>query len=192
MQKGKTRGLPCRRKLKLSLCLFVLLCTACAQFEQKSKTLTILSYNVEALFDSEDNGNEYKDYSVAKGSWTETLYRKRIANLVSAILCLCPDKPDILLLQEIENERVLTDLAEALGGYAEQIAAPQGSGSITVGILSKYPLTGATAHQYQFGIRQNASARLLLEVRLDLDGVPVVLLNAHWKSKKEGDRKSVV
>lgn len=146
----------------------------------------MLSYNVEALFDPVDDGNEYKEYSVAKGSWTEALYRKRIANLASAIVSLCPNKPDILLFQEIENERVLSDLADALGSYVAQIAAPQGLGSITVGILSKYPIIGATAHQYQSGARQSASARLLLEVHLDIEGIPLVVLNAHWKSKKEG------
>lgn len=166
--------------------LFFFACTACAQIDAKPERIALMSYNVQALFDPVDNGNEYKEYSVAKGTWDEERYHIRLENISSAILAVCPEKPDILFVQEIENERVLKDLAEQLGGYAECVAAPRGSGSITVGILSKFPITMVKTHQYQTVAKIKPSLRLLLEVQLDIYGVPVIVLNAHWKSKKEG------
>lgn len=171
----------------LFLCHVLLLTfTACTHIEPKAETITLMSYNVEALFDPVDHGNEYKEYSVARGTWDEARYKIRLANIAAAILAVCPQKPDILFVQEIENERVLKDLSVSLGGYAFNFAAPQGGGAITVGILSKYPVIKLRTHQYQTSATVTRSVRLLLEAQLDIHGVPMLVFNAHWKSKKEG------
>ncbi len=162
------------------------LLTACAPIDTKTETLTLMSYNVEALFDPVDNGNEYKEYSVAQGTWDEARYKIRLANIASAILAECPQKPDILFVQEIENDRVLQDLSESLGGYSFNIAAPRSGGAITVGILSKYPIVKVKTHQYQTSSTVKPSVRLLLEAQLDIHGISLLVFNAHWKSKKEG------
>ncbi|HOT58362.1 MAG TPA: endonuclease/exonuclease/phosphatase family protein [Spirochaetia bacterium] len=188
IRKRKVASHSLRRPLAIVLLVMVQLSffAACTHFETKTETLTLMSYNVEALFDPVDNGNEYREYSVARGTWDDARYKIRLANITAAILAECPQKPDILFVQEIENDRVLKDLSESLGGYAYAIAAPRNGGAITVGIMSKYPITTVKTHQYQTSATIKPSVRLLLEAQLDIRGIPLVVLNAHWKSKKEG------
>lgn len=189
-RKKKRGALPYSRgksfKLLFLVHVFLSALTACAHIETKPETLTLMSYNVQAFFDPVDNGNEYKEYSVARGTWNEARYKIKLANITSAILAECPQKPDILFVQEIENDRVLRDLSESLGGYAFSIAAPGGKGAITVGILSKYPVVKVKTHQYQTSATVKLSVRLLLEAQIDIHGIPLIVFNAHWKSKKEG------
>ncbi|HTX71488.1 MAG TPA: hypothetical protein VMC79_01555, partial [Rectinemataceae bacterium] len=75
---------------------------------ERCRSLTILSYNVLSLFDPVDEGSEYPEFSVASGSWNESLYRTRLENLARVVLdCSAGHDtargPDLLCLVEIEN-----------------------------------------------------------------------------------------
>ncbi|MCG9971287.1 endonuclease/exonuclease/phosphatase family protein [Christiangramia crocea] len=77
---------------------------------------TIAFYNVENLFDTEDNPETFDDDRTASGkdAWTEEKYQKKIEN-ISRVLSeigtdVNPEPPAILGVCEIENRKVLEDL----------------------------------------------------------------------------------
>lgn len=74
-----------------------------------SQTIKIATYNVENLFDGQNNGNEYKDFKVGKSSWNEQSYIEKLSRIKDVILKI---DADIIALQEIENESVLKKLTE--------------------------------------------------------------------------------
>lgn len=182
----------------LSLVLVPLLiasCTRCTTTRAASGGATVMSYNLQTLFDPVDQGGEYKEFRVSTGAWNQELYRARLAALASAILSSPPPEgwaggrvgPDILVVQEAENARVLRDLADELGGYRHIASSPDEDAVLACGILSRYPFTAIKAHR----IRQPEAApssvpRFMLEVELNLDGRQLVIIVAHLKSKLGG------
>ncbi len=162
-------------------------CTSCELEAGSPRSLSVMSYNLMTLFDPVDQGGEYQGFSVAKGEWDESLYRLRIKNLASAILAAQPGGPDILALQEIENERALRDLADALGGYAQLIKPTDEESTLGCALLSRYPALMARSHRAMPASSPTSSVpRNLLEARFDVDGRPLLIFVAHWKSKLGG------
>ncbi|HAE23005.1 MAG TPA: hypothetical protein DCG47_11870 [Spirochaetaceae bacterium] len=162
-------------------------CSSCELEAGSPRSITIMSYNLMTLFDPVDQGGEYQGFSVAKGEWDESLYRLRIKNLASAILAAQPGGPDILALQEIENLRALKDLAEALGGYAQLIKPRDEEAVLGCALLSRYPVRSLRSHRAMPPSGVSASVpRNLLEAEFDLDGRPLIVYVAHWKSKLGG------
>ncbi|HQF74338.1 MAG TPA: hypothetical protein PK786_10650 [Treponemataceae bacterium] len=83
--------------------------------------LTIATWNAQLLFDGADNGCEFSEYSVRENRWSEEKYETRLDRLCEGLL-LCgstagmgPDSaPDIIVLQEIENEYIVHDICNRL------------------------------------------------------------------------------
>jgi endonuclease/exonuclease/phosphatase family metal-dependent hydrolase len=162
-------------------------CSSCELEAGAPRSLSIMSYNLMTLFDPVDQGGEYQGFSVAKGEWDESLYRLRIRNLASAILAAEPGGPDILALQEIENQRALKDLAEALGGYAQLIKPVSEEAPLGCALLSRYPARGVRSHRAMPPAAASASVpRNLLEAEFDIYGRHLIVYVAHWKSKLGG------
>ena len=150
-------------------------------------TITIMSYNLQTLFDPVDQGGEYEDFSVANGCWNEELYRLRIAALASAIVAAVPGGPEVLVVQEVENRRVLEDLAGAAGGYPYLALSSAEEATLACGLASRLPLLAVRAHRYRTSDGGSASVpRYLLECELDAGGQVLYVLAAHWKSKLGG------
>ncbi len=155
-------------------------------------SVVLMSYNLQTLFDPVDQGGEYPEFSVDSGAWSESLYRVRLTALASAILAGGTGAaPDIIVVQEAENERVLRDLASAAGGYPYIVASPDEDSSLACGILSRWPPVSAKAHRARSpdGTPPSA-ARYILEVELDVDGRRLVILAVHLKSKLGGDAET--
>ena len=74
-------------------------------------TITIVSYNVENLFDMVDNGDEYPEYKPNRSNWTNNTYQIKCANIASV---LAQVNADIAVLVEVENENALSGLLSAL------------------------------------------------------------------------------
>ncbi|HAP44779.1 MAG: hypothetical protein A2087_02635 [Spirochaetes bacterium GWD1_61_31] len=168
-------------------CWLLCACTACGlpAGQAQSVTVSIMSYNVMTLFDPVDDGGEYGEFSVRSGDWDEVRYRQRLRSLSEAILAIVPGGPDILVLVEIENERVLADLASLLGGYSAQVMAPDEPAILACGLLARFPLTSARAH-LAGGAVATSVPRYMLEAEFAVQGEPLVVLAAHWKSKLGG------
>jgi len=161
------------------------------------KEICLVSYNVHNLFDAVENGNEYAEFRPSKGKWTEELYSKRLANAAKAVQIAARDEsvsknqkavPDILCVQEIENEKVLIDLATQFGKGAYRywaLAGPEQS-IIHTGVLSKFPIMSMRTHAVEdswgFG-----PTRDLLELEFDCGSLGnIAMFACHWKSKIEG------
>ncbi|TBW27856.1 endonuclease/exonuclease/phosphatase family protein [Gramella sp. KN1008] len=87
-----------------------------AQEKREYQIATIAFYNVENLFDIEDNPETFDDDRTAGGKdvWTAEKYTRKIENIsrvLSEIGCdVNPEPPAIIGLCEIENSKVLEDL----------------------------------------------------------------------------------
>jgi len=154
--------------------------------------ILIMSWNVLSLFDPVDDGDEYAEYSVDRGTWSEAKYRARLDALAEVILRAGdsgrrgPPGPDILCLVEIEKKSILDDLAKgplARCGYRHRAFAKAEGSAIGLGILSRLPLEGARAWGLDLG---GGRERPILEARFSKSGQPFAVLVNHWKSKLEG------
>jgi endonuclease/exonuclease/phosphatase family metal-dependent hydrolase len=152
--------------------------------------LSVLSWNVQALFDGESSGSEYSDYAETAG-WSAEKYEARINAIAKGISQAPQGFPDILALVEIENPRTLQDMAESLaslgGGkarYRHSFFANVSGMSLGIGVLSKLPLIRQAAHS--FAGQAEATPRPVAEVWVEAGGAPLALFICHWKSKLEG------
>jgi len=151
-----------------------------------------MSYNLQTLFDPVDQGGEYEEFRVATGAWSEALYRTRVEALASSILASGipgsrDGRPDVVVVQEAENARVLRDLAEAAGGYKYIASSPAEDASLGCGILSRFPFAALKAHRVRAPDDGPSSVpRFMLEAELDADGRRLVVIAAHLKSKLGG------
>jgi len=108
-----------------------------------SNTLAVVQWNLENLFDADDDPENEGDDEFTPHSWrhwTEDLYRIKL-NHVAGVLAEADG--DILCLQEVENRRVVDDLAGVLrtefGRHYEYILHREGSDhrGIDVAVLTK-------------------------------------------------------
>jgi len=159
---------------------------------EKSDSIAIMTWNVQALFDGVDEGTEYDEYR-GSADWTTEKYRGRL-NIIAGAIGTMERKPDIIALQEIESAQVTADLAAALSaqGYGWTHFAHIPGMSLGVGLLSRYPLTGARSHSVN--IDGDIAPRPMLEVRINTaahasgdetgaGGSSLALFVCHWKSK---------
>ncbi|MCL1928397.1 MAG: endonuclease/exonuclease/phosphatase family protein [Treponema sp.] len=185
----------------LFLILLLLGCSF-AQSETGTDHLTIVSWNVQNLFDGIDNGLEYNDFKNNAG-WNNEKYQARLQNISAALKGESGIKPDILALIEVENEGVIRDLADSsclnyswsfFAGtpvYPADIWQNDDSPQtipIGIGVLSALPFTEARVHSFHSG--NDNIPRPVVEVWVDTGSGPLVLLVCHWKSKREGEKKT--
>jgi endonuclease/exonuclease/phosphatase family metal-dependent hydrolase len=171
-------GRPLRLFLPLLFFLSSLSCTS---------GLTIMSYNVENLFDDVDDGTEYPDCDPGRGSWTAESFALRVQTIAEVVRRSVPGGPDILLLQEVENGNALAALRDrglAGMGYAHAVLVPKKGLAATVAVLSRLPV--ARVRTWQVGPFGGAAVRDVLEVELTEGGRTLHLLVNHWKSRIEG------
>jgi len=165
---------------------FVLGCMAflgCACACGAPDTLVVASWNVENLFDTEDDpANEGDDGFTPRGwmRWTAARYALKIEHLADIIFQM---RPDVLCLTEIENRRVLDDLVKALKerhAYALPAVmhrdSPEKRG-IDVAMLSKVAPASTN------WLRTAAGQREVLACGFAFDGKPLTVLVNHWKSQ---------
>jgi predicted extracellular nuclease len=146
------------------------------------ETLAVASWNVENLFDTEDDpANDGDDAFTLEGwvRWSERRYALKLAHLAEIIVQM---KPDILCLVEIENRRVLEDLQRTLReGHAYDMPfilhreGPDPRG-IDVAMLSRH---AAAATNWIVG----AATREPLACTFEVGGRRLTVVVNHWKSQ---------
>jgi endonuclease/exonuclease/phosphatase family metal-dependent hydrolase len=153
--------------------------------------ISIMAYNVMTLFDANDEGGEYEEFSVARGLWDEQKYKTRLDSVAEAVFAYDTGSslpgPDILCLEEAENARVLEDLrtgALAKARYPYSAAAEREGGPFANCVLSRLPICATAAHSATLGDRK--AGRDILEVEFDAGGTRLVIFICHWKSKVDG------
>lgn len=172
--------------LHIALFFILLSCTACPldPFARDEGSLTLMSYNLQNLFDDVSQGSEYPEYDPANGTWGRDAYDAKLAELAAVIRRVEP-KPDLILVQEAENSRVLERLSAEylpLDSY-DFAAAPQSEGAAAqTGLLSSLPIRTLRCHRAGGGDGE----RHILELELLIDGERFVIFNSHWKSRIGG------
>lgn len=155
-------------------------------------SLYIVSWNAQTMFDGKDDGTEYSDYRLESG-WTEEKYRARLTSFAGAVTGAVKNAaggiPGILAMIEIENARVLEDIAAMPGmDYPWTFFAAAPGSSLGVALMSRFPIIDAKTHSaYSEG---NASPRPAAEVWIDVNGKKLALFICHWKSKLGGGRET--
>jgi len=173
------------------ICVFLIF-SGCTIYEPKTeeeektqdRTITLMTWNVNNLFDGEDNGYEYDEF-LQSAEWSTEKYLGRI-NTISAAIDTVDPQPDIIILQEIESLKILEDLANSMtGSYTSSHFANSPGAALGVGILSRFPLTETRVHSIT--VDSKTTPRPVLEARIKTDEDSFVVFACHWKSKLGGD-----
>ena len=185
------------------LCLYfaVFVSGSCAS---ESRSVRIISWNVQTFFDAHTCGTEYKEFRVSGGAWNREKYERRLENLCGFI----KEHPaDIYVFEEVENEAVLQDIVNLCAGFSvfsqsrpQAVFAFDEGGSLGIAVLSRLPIREAAVHQIGVSALIDAQGALqrvsqpqlrpLLELYAEKGGRPFVLFACHWKSKSGGAHKS--
>ena len=145
-----------------------------------ASSIKIVSYNVENLFDMQKSGLEYRDYKPNRHNWTEHIMQKKLNNISKVI---CEMDPDIIALQEVENDNILSKLQQRLKKvgckYSYRAITNSKNTPIHNALLSKIKIdkkSDLLIHRY-------GRYRSILEVDLATNPKLKIFVN-HWSSKK--------
>lgn len=190
--------------------LFLTIITLTVSFGQNSKTYkinTIAFYNVENLFDFEDDPLTFDDDRTPNGKdhWTEEIYNAKLKNMAQVISEIGNEvtgtTPAIIGLCEIENRRVLEDLVnqEPLLNKNYGIIhfdSPDRRG-IDVALLYRkniFTPTQYKAHELIIYDNDDSSKRVFTRDQLVasgmLDGEKIHFIINHWPSRRGGEERS--
>lgn len=152
--------------------------------------VTVMSYNVCGLFDAVSDGTEYATRDA--DAYSEESFRGKCSVIAGAIRRSVPGGPDIVALQEIENEGVLRTLRDdwlrGLGYHWYAVAGGPPSAT-RVGVLSRFPIVSARSH-LPASAADASLQRAILEVECRAHGVALHVFDNHWKSKIGGVRQT--
>ena len=147
----------------------------------------VASYNVENLFDDIKNGSEYESYIPGIHNWTSRMAEIKLNHTAEA---LCELDADIVGLQEIENQTVLSRLQKRLKRvgcpYPYASMTHKKSTTIQTALLSRYPISRERELQVNYSRRD----RNILEAVVTVDGHKLIFFVNHWKSKSRNGAES--
>ncbi len=148
--------------------------------------ITVMTYNVQNIFDAADDGSEYAEFDPSAGVWNEVLYNTRLVRLSETIKGIVRGGPDIIALQEIENGRVAEDLIALYlkgMGYSYYAFTDKEGSAVQLAVISRFPISCARVHDQYSG---NTLLRPVLEADIETDMGRLYLFNNHWKSRIGG------
>ncbi len=158
------------------------------------KPVTVMSYNVENMFDVFDD-----PYTEDEG--TDVKKRSEIVTIAKAIALA---DADVVVFQELENEHMLQGMVDTFladKGYKYIACQRTNSGrGINLGVISKLPIKRLTSHRFKTLTHPDAPdrawkfARDAMQVTIDVDGQELHLFNVHLKSNssRPGDTNSAL
>lgn len=159
--------------------------------------LSIVSWNVQTFFDSTKNGDEYYEFRSSKSPWNEQMYLKRLDNLCAIISKV---KSDVLVMQEIENEKIIFDISNRFNNgfgknnclYKYFSFGKNEQSCIGIAILSKYEIRNVKFHNVDIKTEsvEVPSMRPIVELEIVVGNKIVRLFANHWKSKSGGEIES--
>ncbi len=169
--------------------------------KQKKNSSTIAFYNVENLFDTQDNPKTADDDFTPKGKkkWTYKRYNAKIKKLSSVISQLGLNKskypPAIVGLVEVENAKVVSDLANSSSlkkhhyGFVHH-NSPDERGIDVALLYNKIAFELIDSEIYPVYLLDEDGdrdyTRDILKVSGNLHGELVHILVNHWFSRREG------
>ncbi|AFG36564.1 endonuclease/exonuclease/phosphatase family protein [Spirochaeta africana] len=173
-------------------------CTAagCAILGFDTGRITIMTYNLHNLFDDVVDGSEYSEFCPERGGWDTASYHRRLEDfgrVIRGVRGTYGHGPDIVVLTEVENQRVVEDLRSRVLGerrYPAALATAVPGNAIQIGLLSRFPVLDVRLHAvYPTDGRR---IRPILEAVLQLPdtGDELHLFACHWPSKIGGEAET--
>lgn len=154
--------------------------------------ISIMSYNVENLFDPIPNPH-YNDDDFTPGGkyrWTEKRLHQKLYNLSKVITSVQNEDgskcPDILGLQEVQNGRILklwNDEYLQECEYQSLIINQNGPDQrgIKVALMSRFELESTPRSHYIY-----RGTRFIIEATFEIDSELLTVFVNHWKSRAGG------
>lgn len=156
-----------------------------------AREFTLVSYNVHNLFDDRDDGTEFAGYRPGSDSWSSVEFHTKAERTADALRRIAGGgHPDIVALQEIENEHALGVLLREYlprSGYRWFVMPPAGGSAFRVAAVSRFAVRSARVHAFWYLWRPQ---RDVLELELDIHGRALTLLVNHWPSKRGGAERT--
>lgn len=178
------------KQIRIGIALITLLAATSFSRAETAPEIVLFTWNVENLFDWEDDpANPGDDEFTPKSwqEWTESRYRQKLTNLAEVIAM---SKADFVGMQEIENRRVLEDLTQVLREvhgrdypYIIHREGPDHRG-IDVALISAYP---AVATNWFTPVEEQ---RDVLQATFEPHGSPLTLFVNHNKSRWGGKEQT--
>ena len=169
--------------------LLLLLFLSCCATDKNNASITVMSWNVENLFDDVDNGSEYYQFDPGNGDWDYDCFTSKASAIADVITSSVTGGPDVVLLQEIENQNALehlnTNYLKALE-YPYLCFFPTENSAIGIAVLSRLKITSVNNHSvFLNGYR---CGRNIAEVHLSTgeEAEEIIIFINHWKSKLGG------
>lgn len=194
-------------QLSLLSALFIVTAFAKAQDKKTYRVQTIAFYNVENLFDTENDPITFDDDRTPDGKdrWTEEIYKDKVEKMAKVIseigLDVAQNPPALIGLAEIENRKTVEALAndKALLDKDYGIAhfdSPDRRG-IDVALMYQKALfkpTNISKHELLIYDNNDASKRVFTRDQLlvsgFLDGDLIHIIVNHWPSRSGGEARS--
>ncbi len=177
--------------------LFVIFFTLNCNGQNPEQEFTVVFYNVENLFDTEDEpGKEDDEFTPgSKLAWDQEKYNKKINDLAHVISLVNPSElPEIVGLAEVENDKVLDDLvlSEQLkkGNYSVIHYDSPDERGIDVALIfrpDEFTAEYSKPVPVVFPFDSTETVRDILYVKgKTKDGEIIHFFINHWKSRSEG------
>ncbi|TVQ77729.1 MAG: hypothetical protein EA369_08620 [Bradymonadales bacterium] len=167
-------------------------------FSLQALVISVMSYNVENLFDTENDPRYFDQDFTPEGrmEWTEERLQEKMKNLSEVVLSVENSHghpcPDILGLSEVENRQVLerwrdehlraceyrTLVVHQPDPTEDRDDDPRG---IRVAVMSRMTLADQPSMMQPY-----RGARYILEVPLEVQGQPLIVIKSHWRSRING------
>lgn len=175
-----------------------------------AKSVEIMSYNVENLFDAKhDEGkndwsflpkdapgkkeacakekSKYRRNECYDADWTEEKVEMKLAQIVDVITKERKTLPDFLGLIEVENGEVVGRLAKKLGYENVEITTSPDFRGVDVALLYKTSANIKKISRTEHNVPVDYPSRNILEVEFAIDGHPLTIFVNHWPSLANPD-----
>lgn len=172
------------------------------QAQENTNLLSVAFWNVENLFDTQNDSIVLDDDHTPDGSyhWTNKRYRKKIKQLSSIINQMDQiqkTSPDIIGLCEVENLEVLMDLNEKIDTNSYEIIHKNSPDRRGIDVALMYNSSKVIIQNYHYRSlklydseqRRKYTRDQLLVKALALGSTIYILVN-HWPSRSGGELRS--
>jgi len=164
------------------------------------KTIEVVFYNVENLFDTIDDTTVWDDHFLPDSlkKWTDERYDKKLTDLAKVLTEISEDDlPEVIGVCEVENRKVVEDLftTDSLKKGKFKIIheeSPDFRG-IDVALAYNSELFSELYHEkirYSFSFEPETTTRDILYAKLFSCGDTLHFFVNHWPSRRGGQEKS--
>jgi endonuclease/exonuclease/phosphatase family metal-dependent hydrolase len=159
----------------------------------------VANWNVENLYDTVDDPDNPCDDEFLPNNpttrWTQVRYDTKLDNLAQVISGMNRGNgPDILGIEEVENDQVIRDLLDKLHGKSYGVVhvdSPDPRGIDTAMLFNRNLFSLLEFHTYTVRLAQDHTTRDILHAVLeDHDGKQLHVLVNHWPSRGGGTAES--